>query len=199
LIGSPNEAATVSSDDIARIRYAVIGDDAVLEGSFGPRRLVYADYTASGRGLSFIEDYIRQRVLPLYANTHTEASATGLRGGLSVHPRGRPSARRPRLEAVAAVRVRSRQRALASRNGRPTPSLADAAVPRVTCEPEHALARHLDEARQIVRAMEASRPRASMPDPVVSPEFERFRWFAMPGEAHARLHANPPDIRVVET
>jgi hypothetical protein len=69
----------------------------------------------------------------------------------------------------------------------------------VTCEPEHALARHLDEARQIVRAMEASRPRASMPDPVVSPEFERFRWFAMPGEAHARLHANPPDIRVVET
>ena len=114
LIGSPNEAATVSSDDIARIRYAVIGDDAVLEGPFGPRRLVYADYTASGRGLSFIEDHIRQRVLPLYANTHTEASATGLRGGLSVHPRGGPSARRPRLEAVAAVRVRSRQRALAS-------------------------------------------------------------------------------------
>jgi selenocysteine lyase/cysteine desulfurase len=85
------------------------------------------------------------------------------------------------------------------RNGRPTPSLADAAVPRMTCEPEHALARHLDEARQIVRAIEASRPRASMPDPVVSPEFERFRWFAMPGEAHARLHANPPDIRVVQT
>ena len=85
------------------------------------------------------------------------------------------------------------------RNGRPTPSLADAAVPRVTCEPEHALARHLDKARQIVRAIEAARPPASMPEPVVSPEFERFRWFAMPGEAHARLHANPPDIRVVET
>ncbi len=57
---------------------------------------------------------------------------------------------------------------------RPTPSLADAAVPRMTCEPEHALARHLDEARQIVRAIEASWPRASMPDLVVSPEFERF-------------------------
>ena len=84
-------------------------------------------------------------------------------------------------------------------HGRPTPSLADAAVPRVTCDPEHALARHLDEARQIVRAIEASWPRASMPDLVVSPEFERFRWFAIPGEAHARLHANPPDIRVVET
>ena len=55
----------------------MIGDDAVLDGPFGPRRLVYADYTASGRSLSFIEDFIRDRVLPLYANTHTEASATG--------------------------------------------------------------------------------------------------------------------------
>jgi selenocysteine lyase/cysteine desulfurase len=39
--------------------------------------LVYADYTASGRGLTFIEDYIRQQVLPYYANTHTETSFTG--------------------------------------------------------------------------------------------------------------------------
>jgi selenocysteine lyase/cysteine desulfurase len=62
---------------IERVRRAVIGDDAVLDGPFGPRRLVYADFTASGRSLSFVEDFIRDRVLPLYANTHTEASATG--------------------------------------------------------------------------------------------------------------------------
>jgi selenocysteine lyase/cysteine desulfurase len=64
-------------DTVERIRRSVIGDDRLLDGPFGPRRLVYADYTASGRALTFIEDYIRERVLPLYANTHTEASATG--------------------------------------------------------------------------------------------------------------------------
>src|SRR5512132_1015343 len=62
---------------IERVRRSVSGDDAVIDGRFGPRRLVYADATASGRSLSFIEDAIRSRVLPLYANTHTEASATG--------------------------------------------------------------------------------------------------------------------------
>ena len=62
---------------LERIRRAVIGDGAVADGPFGPRRLVYADWTASGRSLEFVEDVIRDAVLPLYANTHTEASATG--------------------------------------------------------------------------------------------------------------------------
>jgi selenocysteine lyase/cysteine desulfurase len=60
------------------IRASVIGADDAVPGPFGPRRVTYADYTASGRALSFIEDYIRQAVLPLYANTHTESSGTGL-------------------------------------------------------------------------------------------------------------------------
>ena len=60
------------------IRASVIGEDEVVDGPFGSRRVTYADYTASGRSLSFIEDYIRDAVLPLYANTHTESSGTGL-------------------------------------------------------------------------------------------------------------------------
>ena len=65
-------------DLIETIRESVIGGHHVVPGPFGPRRVTYADYTASGRSLSFIEDYVRDVVLPLYANTHTESSGTGL-------------------------------------------------------------------------------------------------------------------------
>jgi selenocysteine lyase/cysteine desulfurase len=62
---------------VALVRRSVIGDNEVVETPYGPRRVVYADYTASGRALSFVEDYLQDVVLPLYANTHTETSGTG--------------------------------------------------------------------------------------------------------------------------
>ncbi len=62
---------------IDTIRESVIGENHTIKTPFGDKPLVYADYTASGRALTFIEDYIQQQVLPFYANTHTETSYTG--------------------------------------------------------------------------------------------------------------------------
>ena len=62
---------------IETIRASIIGDDHALDGPYGPRRVTYADYTASGRSITFIEEFIREQVMPLYANTHTETSGTG--------------------------------------------------------------------------------------------------------------------------
>ncbi|GBD85883.1 putative cysteine desulfurase [bacterium BMS3Abin02] len=67
-----------TEDLIELIRSSVVGADTAIDGPFGPRRVTYADYTASGKPLSFIESYIRDVVLPFYANTHTETSGTGL-------------------------------------------------------------------------------------------------------------------------
>ncbi len=66
------------TDLIARIRDSIIGEDTAVQTPFGLRRVIYADYTASGRSLRMIEDFITDHVLPMYANTHTETSGTGL-------------------------------------------------------------------------------------------------------------------------
>ncbi len=74
MVGSPGSPAQLL---IETIRTSVIGADTAVLTPFGLRRVTYADYTASGRSLSFIENFIRENVLPLYANTHTETSGTG--------------------------------------------------------------------------------------------------------------------------
>ncbi len=85
----PAEGVQMKASDVRQedqllefIERDVIGSDAVISTVFGERQILYADYTASGRALRCFEDYIRSEVLPLYANTHTTASATGTQSTL---------------------------------------------------------------------------------------------------------------------
>ena len=80
--GGDTASPLPTSHLLERVRRGVIGEDAVLDGPYGRRRITYADYTASGRSLDFLEDFIREHVLPRYANTHTESSGTGLQTSL---------------------------------------------------------------------------------------------------------------------
>ncbi len=59
------------------LRDGLIGDNAIVPGPYGNKPLVYADYVASGRALCQVEDFIRDEVLPYYANSHTQASYCG--------------------------------------------------------------------------------------------------------------------------
>jgi len=58
------------------LRHEIIGRNDIFLTPVGKRPLVYADYTASGRGLYFIENYL-QDLLRYYANSHTYDDFTG--------------------------------------------------------------------------------------------------------------------------
>ena len=67
---------TLPSLDFATLRAQTLGIDTPLQTPFGERLMVYADFTASGRCLRFVEDYLAD-LARLYANSHTEDDATG--------------------------------------------------------------------------------------------------------------------------
>jgi selenocysteine lyase/cysteine desulfurase len=58
------------------LREQIVGADSTFATPFGERLMVYCDYTASGRCLLFVENYL-QSLQRTYANTHTEDDTTG--------------------------------------------------------------------------------------------------------------------------
>lgn len=61
----------------AAYRQNIIGIDAEFESPYGTKKIIYADWTASGRLYKTIEEKISNEIGPFVANTHTETSITG--------------------------------------------------------------------------------------------------------------------------
>ena len=55
----------------------IVGSNTNFSTPFGTRKIVYADWTASGRAYAPIENCIQSKILPYVANTHTDATITG--------------------------------------------------------------------------------------------------------------------------
>ncbi|CAO2143931.1 unnamed protein product [Urochloa humidicola] len=79
LLRARSERSARAEERVEWVRSQLIGGDAEFETPFGRRALLYADHTATGRSLRYIEDYILNHVLPFYGNTHTEDSYVGSR------------------------------------------------------------------------------------------------------------------------
>ncbi len=58
-------------------RNNIIGIDKEIETPYGPKKLVYADWIASGRLYKTIEKKLTDDIGPMVGNTHSESSATG--------------------------------------------------------------------------------------------------------------------------
>jgi selenocysteine lyase/cysteine desulfurase len=61
----------------AEFRENIIGIDQEFETPYGLRKIVYADWIASGRLYKPIEETLLKKVYPFVGNTHSESSATG--------------------------------------------------------------------------------------------------------------------------
>jgi len=64
-------------DYFSRFRTNIIGQEQMFESAFGCKKIIYADWTATGRAYRPIETYIQEKILPFLANTHTETTVTG--------------------------------------------------------------------------------------------------------------------------
>ncbi|MCG8326181.1 MAG: aminotransferase class V-fold PLP-dependent enzyme [Chitinophagales bacterium] len=66
-------------------RKKVIGYDAQFKSPYGKQRVIYADWTASGRLYRPIEELISQQIGEFVGNTHTETTVTGSSMTLAYH------------------------------------------------------------------------------------------------------------------
>jgi selenocysteine lyase/cysteine desulfurase len=64
-------------DYFTQYRNNVIGIDQKFESPYGAKKIIYADWTASGRLYRPIEEKLMNEIAPFVGNTHTDTSVTG--------------------------------------------------------------------------------------------------------------------------
>ena len=139
--GGPVRPLTLRRDGrarplIERIRRSVIGDDAVLDGPFGPRRLVYAD--AHGlRPLAVVHRGLHPRPRPAAVREHAHrgvgdrpAHHGAARGRPPDHPPGRQRRRGGRRHLLRVGRDRRDRQARPAARPRPAGRRAARRLPR---------------------------------------------------------------------
>jgi selenocysteine lyase/cysteine desulfurase len=65
-------------EHFSKFRKNIIGDDLVYETPYGMKKMIYADWIASGRLYKPIEDKITNIIGPYVGNTHTAATEAGI-------------------------------------------------------------------------------------------------------------------------
>ncbi|HNW68781.1 MAG TPA: aminotransferase class V-fold PLP-dependent enzyme [Bacteroidales bacterium] len=76
---------TAQEKHFSKFRKDIIGNDLTFETPYGPVKMIYADWIASGRLYKPIEKIITEKIGPYVGNTHTETSETGTLMTLSYH------------------------------------------------------------------------------------------------------------------
>ncbi len=80
-----NESKTKLEGYFQQFRNQIIGIDQVIQTPYGEKKLLYADWIASGRLYRLIEQKISYEIGPFIANTHSESSETGQAMTLAYH------------------------------------------------------------------------------------------------------------------
>lgn len=68
-----------------QFRNNIIGVDQTFVSPYGNKKIIYTDWTASGRLYTSIEEKMQQEFGPFIANTHTETTVTGTTMTLAYH------------------------------------------------------------------------------------------------------------------
>ncbi|MBS0027157.1 aminotransferase class V-fold PLP-dependent enzyme [Chitinophaga sp. 22321] len=70
-------ASSALENYFAVFRRNIIGRQQTADFPFGKKKIVYADWTASGRAYRPVEASLQQDILPFWANSHTATTVTG--------------------------------------------------------------------------------------------------------------------------